>query len=174
MTKVGVSQPIWRAKVMFINWLISVQFCCNFNSVVWSGRAPHGYKYIVPGSSCDKWQQTQLVPMRMHVQSLTSLFGLRIRCCCEQGHRRGSNFVWLWHRPAAVAPVWPLAWELPYAASASLKSKKKKKGKKKYDCIISSLSRKDCLKILEQHVSLFTLMCALTFWKIILSCKVDI
>jgi len=34
----------------------------------------------------------------------------------------------LWHRPAATAPIRPLAsWELPYAADEVLKSKKKKK-----------------------------------------------
>ena len=31
----------------------------------------------------------------------------------------------LWHRPAAVAPIGPLAWEPPYAAGVSLKSKSK-------------------------------------------------
>ena len=30
--------------------------------------------------------------------------------------------LWLWHKPAAVAPFQPLAWELPYATSAALKS----------------------------------------------------
>ena len=30
-------------------------------------------------------------------------------------------------RPAAVAPIWPLDWERPYAVGAALKSKKKKK-----------------------------------------------
>ena len=34
--------------------------------------------------------------------------------------------LWLWCRPAAVAPVRPLAWEPPYAADAALKSQKKK------------------------------------------------
>ena len=48
--------------------------------------------------------------------------------CC----RRGSDPVWLWYRPAAVAPSRPLAWEPPYAAGAALKmQKKKKKAKKK-------------------------------------------
>ena len=44
-----------------------------------------------------------------------------------------SVFLWLWHRPAAAAPIQPLVWELPYAADASLErqGKKKKKGKKK-------------------------------------------
>ena len=30
----------------------------------------------------------------------------------------------LWHRPAAVIPIRPLAWELPYATDADLKRKK--------------------------------------------------
>ena len=38
--------------------------------------------------------------------------------------------VWqlLWCRPAAAAPIWPLAWDLPYAAEAAVKRKKKKSG----------------------------------------------
>ena len=35
----------------------------------------------------------------------------------------------LWHRPAATAPIGPLAWELPYAMHAALKNQKKKKKK---------------------------------------------
>ena len=35
--------------------------------------------------------------------------------------------LWLWCRPAAVAPIRPLAWELPCAVSAALKTKGKKK-----------------------------------------------
>ena len=34
--------------------------------------------------------------------------------------------LWLWHRLAAVAPIQPLAWEIPYAEGAALKKKKKK------------------------------------------------
>ena len=33
--------------------------------------------------------------------------------------------MWLLYRPAAAAPVQPLAWELPYATGAVLKRKKK-------------------------------------------------
>ena len=60
----------------------------------------------------------------MQVQSLVSLSGLRIRHCCN---RCGSDLVWLWlgHRPAAAAPIQPLAWELPYATGAPIKKKKK-------------------------------------------------
>ena len=34
--------------------------------------------------------------------------------------------LWLWYRPAAVAPIRPLAWELPYAAGAAIKRKEKR------------------------------------------------
>ena len=39
--------------------------------------------------------------------------------------------VWLWHGPAAAALIQSLAWELPCAAGAALKSKKKKNKNKK-------------------------------------------
>ena len=39
--------------------------------------------------------------------------------------------LWLWHRPAATAPIRPLAWELPYAEGVAIK---KKKEKRKKDC----------------------------------------
>ena len=32
-------------------------------------------------------------------------------------------WLWLWHRPAAAAPIQSLAWELPYATGATLKKK---------------------------------------------------
>ena len=35
--------------------------------------------------------------------------------------------LWLWCRPRAVAPICPLAWELPYASGSALKKKKEKK-----------------------------------------------
>ena len=31
--------------------------------------------------------------------------------------------LWLWCRPAAAAPIRPLAWELPYATGAALKKR---------------------------------------------------
>ena len=48
------------------------------------------------------------------------------------GHRRGSHpaLLWPWCRPVAVAPIRPLAWELPHAASLALKRQKQKKKKK--------------------------------------------
>ena len=35
------------------------------------------------------------------------------------------TLLWLWYRPAAAAPIQPLAWELACAADAALKKKKK-------------------------------------------------
>ena len=70
--------------------------------------------------------------MRIWVQSLASLSGLGIPCCCGVGHRHDSDlaWLWLWCRLAAVALLHPLAWELPYAPGVVLKSeKKRKKGK---------------------------------------------
>ena len=39
--------------------------------------------------------------------------------------------LWLWYKPAAVAPIGSLAWELPYASDVALKRQKKKKKKQK-------------------------------------------
>ena len=43
----------------------------------------------------------------------------------------GSAWLWLWHRPAAAAPMGPLAWEPPYASGAALKRKRKERRKRK-------------------------------------------
>ena len=47
---------------------------------------------------------------------------------CSVGHRQGLDLAllwpWLWHRPAAAAPIRPLAWELPYASGVALRRKK--------------------------------------------------
>ena len=46
---------------------------------------------------------------------------------CGVGCRWGSDLAWLWLgcRPAAAAPVQPLAWEPPYADGVALKTKTK-------------------------------------------------
>ena len=45
---------------------------------------------------------------------------------CGEGRRQGSDpaLLWLWCRPAATAPIGPLAWEPLYAKCVALKSKK--------------------------------------------------
>ena len=42
---------------------------------------------------------------------------------CGVDRRRGSDLalLWLWRKPAAVAPIRPLAWEPPCALGAALK-----------------------------------------------------
>ena len=48
---------------------------------------------------------------------------------CGGGRRHGSDpaLLWLWRRPAAVAPFGPLAWKPPYAMGVALKRQKKKR-----------------------------------------------
>ena len=81
--------------------------------------------------------------MRMHVQSLASLSGLRIRHCPELWCRSQTwldpELLWLWHRPVATALIRLLAWEPPYAALTGQKYKNKKKMKKKSVSIFFSL-----------------------------------
>ena len=48
-------------------------------------------------------------------------------CGVGRRHSLDSVLLWLWCRPAAVAPIRPLAWELPYATGCGPKKKKKKK-----------------------------------------------
>ena len=79
------------------------------------------------------WHNVRLVSIRMWVQSLALLSGLRIRVAvsCDIGHRCSLDPVLLWlrYRPAAIGPIRPLGWELPYAAGTDLKGKKKLKNK---------------------------------------------
>jgi len=46
---------------------------------------------------------------------------------CGVGRRPGLDpeLLWLWHRPAATAPIRPLAWEPPSAMGAALKRQNK-------------------------------------------------
>ena len=46
-------------------------------------------------------------------------------CCVGCGRGSDPVLLWLWCRPAAVAPILPLAWELPHASGVGLKRKKK-------------------------------------------------
>ena len=46
---------------------------------------------------------------------------------CGVGRRHGLDpvLLWPWFRPAAVAPIQPLAWEPPYATGAALKRQRR-------------------------------------------------
>ena len=50
--------------------------------------------------------------------------GVAVTCGVGRGSDLDSALLWLWCRPAAVAPTGPLAWELPYAMCPALKSTK--------------------------------------------------
>ena len=79
-----------------------------------------------------QWSQTQLVPMRTQVQSLASLSGSRICCCCEL-LCTSQMLPWLWLWPAAAALIRPLAWKLPYALKmCGPKHTHTQKGRMKY------------------------------------------
>ena len=79
-------------------------------------------------------KQIWLASMRTWVWSLASLSGLRIQHCrelwCRWKTQLWSEVLWLWCRPAAVAPIQPLAWEPPYVTGADLKSKTQKQKQK--------------------------------------------
>ena len=67
--------------------------------------------------------------MRMWVRSVGWRSGIALSC--GVGWRRGSDpaLLGLGCKPAAVAPISPLAWEPTYASGMAKKSKKKKKKK---------------------------------------------
>ena len=52
---------------------------------------------------------------------------------CGVGRRFSLDlaWLWLWCKPASVALIRTLAWELPYAAGVPLKSKKERKEEKR-------------------------------------------
>ena len=67
--------------------------------------------------------------LRIRVPYLALLSGLSIAESCGMGCRCGLDLVLLclWCIPAAIAPIGPLAWELPFAAGVALKRKKERK-----------------------------------------------
>ena len=69
---------------------------------------------------------------------------------CVVGHRHGSDpaLLWLWHRPVAIAPIRPLAWEPPYAMGTAVKRKKKVVG---YSTYLEYLAAKFILDEKKDH-----------------------
>ena len=73
-------------------------------------------------------------PTRIHedvgsIPSITqwveALAGAAMSCGVDCRCGSDPELLCLWYRPAAVAPIQPLAWEHPYTAVAPLKRKKK-------------------------------------------------
>ena len=62
---------------------------------------------------------------------------------CGVGCRYGLDaaLLWLWRRPAATAPIRPLAWEPPYAIEVAQEmAKRQKKKKEVYNIKIQSMA----------------------------------
>ena len=80
--------------------------------------------------------------MRIQVQSLAPLNGLRIWHCrelwCRSQRQLESGIAVAVARPVATAPIQPLAWEFPNATGAAQKKTKKKK-KKNLQCIFTEV-----------------------------------
>ena len=96
----------------------------------------------------------QIGTMRLQIRSLASLSGLRIWHChelwCWSQTWLGSGIAVAWHRPLAIAPITPLAWEPPYAAGATLEKEKRQKKKIVFVC---STCVHMCLFSLNWHFS---------------------
>ena len=74
---------------------------------------------------------------------------------CGVGRRRGSDptLLWLWGRPAATAPIGPLAWGPPCATGMALKRKKKKKRSTATDIFSKQIHYIIiCVSVLTHHV----------------------
>ena len=64
---------------------------------------------------------------------------------CGVGRRCSSDlaWLWLWCRPASVAPIWLLVWEPPYATDAALKRQKTEGKRKKWNVLSPALGPVD-------------------------------
>ena len=90
-------------------------------------RSYHGYYFIwiqlnsQITKGADFWQ-SPFFKLVYSAISISIVCTVITPLSCGIGHKCGSNRVlWFWHKLAAAALIWPLAWELPYAAGAALK-----------------------------------------------------
>ena len=94
---------------------------------------------------------------------------------------------WLWHRLAVAVLIWPLAWKIPYAASAVLNNRKKKKRVARVDtlCLFLDLGRnffsfspfRVMLAVALSHMAFIILSRAPSmpnFWMVLLQTDVEL
>ena len=90
----------------------------------------------------------------MRVPSLALLSGLRIQRCSELWGRSQVRFrsgiAVLWRRPAATAPIGPLAWEPPYAVGSA--PKRQPPPKKIAECQRSKQDSQDTVTIAIKYL----------------------
>ena len=138
----------WTALHVMNGWwvLLFFSFCFNFSLInigrckityliVWraslfissSTRAVHTFfwggltsaAYGIPRLGGLHWScNCQPTPQPQQCRIINPLSKARDRTCSLD------LVLWLWHRLVAVAPIWLLAWEPPYAMDATLKKKK--------------------------------------------------
>ena len=117
----------WLMDMSLAVWLCSSQPCCSHLVTGWAIKTGCSEVPIVAQwvrNPARIYEEESLIP------GLTQwVKGSSTAVSCGVVHRCGSDLVllWLWRRPAAAAPIWPLAWELPYATGLALKRQKKKK-----------------------------------------------
>ena len=103
-----------------------------------------------------QWQQTQLVSMRIGVQSLALLSGLNIRHChelwCRWQRQLGSCVAVAGGQAGSCSSNLTVAWELPYAVHVALKIK-----------IINSIVRQLPTSVLTFTASIFYIIAKKSF-----------
>ena len=79
------------------------------------------------------------------IPGLVQWLRIGVAVSCGVGRRHGSDpaLLSMWHRPAAIAPIGPLAWEPPYTEGEKERKTKEKKKKEKEAENISSHSNMD-------------------------------
>ena len=70
---------------------------------------------------------------------------------CGVGHRLGSGLalLWFWRRPAATAPIRPLAWKPPYAEGAAQEMAKRQKQTNKKKSLLTIIRLGNITKAYE-------------------------